>query len=242
MHQAGGAPTNAKRSAAEADALVVSVLQGYADVLLRFARRHSQCDEDAADAYQRAIEIFVRHARRLDPETAHRWLFRVLRHEAAAVREQHVRHLAVVATDPDETGSRHQSSPEERVLERERFEQAAEALTGLKGSELRALWLQANGSSYAEIAAECGWTRTKVNRVIVEGRRRLLAHRAEIESGRECVRAEAVLKAAVAGEATSRQLVDVQPHLRYCPGCRARVRGLRNGPRTGAPVEVAATA
>lgn len=242
MQQAGGAPSAGQRSAADADALIVAVLQGHADTLLRVARRHSLCDDDAADAYQRGLEIFVRHARRLEAATAHRWLYRVVRNEALAVREQRARLVAAVPVDPDRLEDRHEASPEEQVLGRERLAQAAEALGRLKAAELQALWLQASGRSYAEIAAQSGWTRTKVNRALVEGRRRLLAQREDIDAGRECERWRAALSVLVAGTATPRELADVRPHLRRCPACRATVRRLHADAPPGAGLTAGALA
>lgn len=59
---------------AQREAFVVDVIQCHADGLLRLARRHSLCADDAHDAYQRGLEIFLRHAHRLDPEHAPSWL------------------------------------------------------------------------------------------------------------------------------------------------------------------------
>jgi hypothetical protein len=50
---------------------------------------------------------------------------------------------------------------------------------------------------------------------------------AGIESGAECERWAGVLSAMVDGETTAAELVDVRPHLRNCPACRATVRELR---------------
>jgi hypothetical protein len=58
---------------AAADDLVVRTVQCHADSLLRLARRHSLCVDDAYDAYQRGLEIFLKHAGRLDPATAASW-------------------------------------------------------------------------------------------------------------------------------------------------------------------------
>jgi hypothetical protein len=68
---------------------------------------------------------------------------------------------------------------------------------------------------------------TKVNRCLAEGRKSFLQRYAGIESGAECDRWAAVLSAMVDGEATAADLVDVRPHLRNCPACRATVRELR---------------
>ena len=46
----------------DAEALVLRVIASDADSLLRLARRHSLCADDAQDAYQRGLEIFMRHA------------------------------------------------------------------------------------------------------------------------------------------------------------------------------------
>ena len=50
------------------DALVVETVTRHAAALLRTARRHSLCLDDAHDAYQRALEIFLRRAGHLPPE------------------------------------------------------------------------------------------------------------------------------------------------------------------------------
>jgi len=62
MHDSQGDGT--RRSAAEE--LILRTIAAHADSLLRTARRHSICVDDAQDAYQRAIEIFMAHAQRLD--------------------------------------------------------------------------------------------------------------------------------------------------------------------------------
>ncbi len=50
--------------------LVVRTIREHAGALLRTARRHSLCRDDAHDAYQRGLEIFLRRADTLDPQTA----------------------------------------------------------------------------------------------------------------------------------------------------------------------------
>jgi hypothetical protein len=60
------------------EALVLALLGAHADSLLRVARRYSICADDAHDAYQRALEILMRHAARLDPERAAGWLHTVV--------------------------------------------------------------------------------------------------------------------------------------------------------------------
>ena len=47
---------------------VAAVVSRHERTLLRIARQSSLCDDDAQDAYQRALEIFVRRAATVDPE------------------------------------------------------------------------------------------------------------------------------------------------------------------------------
>ena len=56
---------------------------------------------------------------------------------------------------------------------REGCREQARRLTGLKPDERRALILKGEGYSYREICERTGWTYTKVNRCLAEGRARL---------------------------------------------------------------------
>jgi RNA polymerase sigma factor (sigma-70 family) len=230
---------------AQAQTLIVETIQRNAESLLRTARRHSLCADDAQDAYQRAMEIFVRRARTLDPERAAGWLHTVTKHEAMEVRRQRQQLVAAEDVDFDRHEARHLPSPDERVVSFDQLTRSAEALQRLKPNELRALWLKASGQSYATIAEAQGWTYTKVNRLITEGRRAFLKRYAEIEAGRECERWAGVINALIDGEATAKMLSEARPHLRNCPACRAIVRELRKANTSLAivlPVVTTATA
>ena len=61
-----------------AEELVLRLIGSQADSLLRVARRYSLCADDAHDAYQRALEILICHAARLDPDRAAGWLHTVV--------------------------------------------------------------------------------------------------------------------------------------------------------------------
>jgi RNA polymerase sigma factor (sigma-70 family) len=211
---------------AQARDLVLRVVAQHADSLLRTARRHSLCADDAQDAYQRTMEIFVRRAATLDPERAYKWVHTVCKHEAMAVRAQRQQLVSSDEPDLDREEARHVPSPEERTVSFDRLRRSAEALQRLKPQELRALWLKAEGFSYAEICEQTGWTHTKVNRCITEGRRAFLTRYARIEGGDECERWLPLLSAIVDGEATPEQVLEVRPHLRHCTACRATVREL----------------
>jgi RNA polymerase sigma factor (sigma-70 family) len=207
------------------DDLVVRTIQTHAASLLRLARRYSLCADDAHDAYQRALEIFLRRAETLEPARAPAWLATVVKREALAVRQARLRMVGDVDLDAQE--ARHQPPPDERLLRFEHMTRCAEALQQLKPHEAQALWLQASGRSYAEIARETGWTATKVNRCITEGRRSFLARYASIESGAECDRWAPMVSAMVDGEASREQIAKARPHLRNCPACRALARDAR---------------
>jgi RNA polymerase sigma factor (sigma-70 family) len=213
--------------AQEAEALVIGLIGAHAESLLRVARRHSLCADDAQDAYQRGLEILLRHARRLDPDRAAGWLHTVVKHEAMAVRRSRQRLLGGGELDADALECRTTPSPEERVASFEHVARSAEALQRLKPQEVQAMWLKAAGNSYQQICETTGWTYTKVNRCLAEGRKSFLQRYAGIESGAECDRWAGVLSAMVDGEASAADLVDVRPHLRNCPACRATVRELR---------------
>src|SRR5919199_2458916 len=84
-----------------AEELVLELLGSQADSLLRVARRYSLCADDAHDAYQRGLEILMRHAARLDPERASGWLHTVVKHEAMAINRSRRRMLGSSELDPD---------------------------------------------------------------------------------------------------------------------------------------------
>ncbi len=168
----------------------VELLDSHGAVLRRVARRHSLCREDADDALQRAAEILLTKAPSVDPGRLIAWMTVVTKHEAMAVRRGRERLLACLApdapagratADPLETAAHDGPDPAERALRREQLAAARRALATLKANERLALVLQAQGYSYLEICELCGWTYTKVNRCLAEGRARL--HRNAEASG-----------------------------------------------------------
>jgi RNA polymerase sigma factor (sigma-70 family) len=223
-----------------AERLVLELIGSQADSLLRVARRYSLCADDAHDAYQRGLEILMRHAERLDPERAAGWLHTVVKHEALAINRSRRRILGSDELDVDALEARTADSPEDRVLASDRVARSAEALHGLKPQEVRALWLRALGHSYEQICEITGWSYTKVNRALAEGRKSFLERYAGIEAGHECRRLAPTLSAFVDGEADAAQTVELRTHLRQCLACRAAVRGLHDASRPLAVVFPAA--
>lgn len=193
--------------------------------LLRLAGRHSLCPDDAHDACQRTLEIYLEQRDVVRTATAASWLRSVCKHEAIRLRDARARVVpaAEVAFDaqPAETTDVH-----ERALSRERVARVREALVSCSAEERRALLLRADGSGYAEIMALTGWSYTKVNRLLAAGRARFLARYDAIDSGRACAGYRLVLSTVVDGEASVDDFVALRPHLRHCGGCRAELRDL----------------
>jgi RNA polymerase sigma factor (sigma-70 family) len=142
----------------------------------RTARRISLCADDAEDAFQRAVEILLTKAPDRPPAALIAWMQVVTRREALAVRRARERLLAAWRDEPDDLIARllcDRPGPMEQAERRDRVAAAARALSGLKPDERLAIALQAHGYSYAEICELCGWSYTKVNRCLAEGRARL---------------------------------------------------------------------
>jgi RNA polymerase sigma factor (sigma-70 family) len=154
------------------------LLGRHGPMLLRIARRHSLGYEDAEDALQRASEILLTKAPSLDPARLIAWMAVVTKHEAMAVRRSRERLVRCLATDtaafdPLDALAADAPQPAERAERRDAVAEAARSLAALKANERIAIVLQAEGYSYAEICEMLGWTYTKVNRCLAEGRAKL---------------------------------------------------------------------
>jgi RNA polymerase sigma factor (sigma-70 family) len=205
---------------------VASVMAEHGRALLRTANHWSLCHDDALDAYQRALEIFLRRADHVLPETEVAWLKVVIKHEAMAIRRVRTESVSGEEPDLDARPEPTQRPLDDRVAGGERVSRSAEALRALKPDERRALMLKAQGYSYQEIGQHLGWTYTKVNRAITEGRRRFMKVFRAIESGEACEQYVATIAALAGGTATSADVIEIRPHLRHCSACRATVRRL----------------
>jgi RNA polymerase sigma factor (sigma-70 family) len=202
-----------------------TIVARHGDVLLRVARHYALCTDDAHDAVQRALEIYMRRVDSLDPATELAWMKVVVKHESLAVRRSRAG-VAGEDVDLDAVPAVAQRSVEERFESNERVERSAEVMRRLKRDEARALMLKAEGLSYNEIGERLGWTYTKVNRCITEGRKRFMRLYEELETGVECERLAPTLEALAQGTASSESLLELRPHLRNCAGCRATIRTL----------------
>jgi RNA polymerase sigma factor (sigma-70 family) len=219
----------------EIDAAALTLLTRHGSQILAIARRYAATVDDAEDAYQRALEILLTKAPTTREEELVPWLKTVVKHEAFALRRQRERQTPVTLDgEPVERGSA-PAATHDQAERYERLRQGAEALQRLKPQEIRCLVLRAEGLSYREICDVTGFTYTKVNRCLTEGRQALAARLAGIESGAECERMAPLLSALVDGEADAAGLAALRPHLKTCLACRARLREFR-----GAPARVAA--
>ena len=214
----------------EIDEAALRLLARHGGQILATARRHAVTPEDAEDAYQRGIEILLTKAPSTSDDELIPWLKTVVKHEAWALRRQRERHSPV--TDDGELRDRPAPTAvtHEQAERLERLRLGAEALGHLKPHEVRALRLKAEGFSYREICAMTGWSYTKVNRLLTEGRQAFLRRVSGIERGAECARYEALLSALADGEASAEQLAILRPHMRTCLSCRARLREFRATP------------
>jgi RNA polymerase sigma factor (sigma-70 family) len=210
----------------ETEGRVAALLGAHGPALRRVARRWSLCEEDAEDAFQRSLEIYVRRLDSVETATEAAWLKVVVRNEALAIRRARGESVGREAVDLDARVAADLRALEDRLASRERSARSAEALRELKPDEALALLMKAEGHSYQEIAESQGWTYTKVNRSITEGRARFLKTFRAIEEGESCERLAPVLAALAAGSATEVQLREARPHLRHCAHCRAALRAM----------------
>ncbi len=155
----------------------VALLESHGALLRGIARRYSACPEDADDAVQRASLILLTKGPAVDPGRLIGWMVVVTKHEALAVRRGRERVLDSLAfepsADPLDGFASERPGPAERLERVEALAEARAALARLKANERLAIVLQAEGYSYAEICRICGWSYTKVNRSLAEGRARL---------------------------------------------------------------------
>ena len=158
----GGMTLRSPASRTDADARVTALVKRHGASLLKAAKGLSLCADDAQDAYQRALEIYLRRLEDLDPLTEAAYMRVVVRNEALSIRRQRQQHVA----EPGDLDARVADLPpaDERLEREERVRRAAEVLHDLKPDEAPALLLHEQAHSYVEIGERFGWTYTNVNR------------------------------------------------------------------------------
>jgi RNA polymerase sigma factor (sigma-70 family) len=217
----------------------IALIERYDRRLRRTARRFSVCADDAEDAYQRAMEILLTKAPVLEPERLVRWMHTVTRHEAYAVRRQREKLLGGNGfesddgeeLDPIDLIASEAPEPDVGAERNERVSRGFEALHSLKPQEIRTLTLKAEGYSYEEIREITGFSRTKINRCMVEGRRRFLKSFSAIEEGQRCDELSAALSAFADHELSDSERPALIEHISGCAHCRAKLREYRRVPK-----------
>ncbi len=218
---------NSRPSRAEIEPAALDVIRRRGPEILATARRYAVNEHDAEDAYQRGLEILLTKAPSTREDDLVPWLKTVVKHEAFAIRKQRERHG--VPVERDELTPAH-ADTHEQVERLDRLGRGAEALNRLKPAEMRCMLLRAEGHSYAEICAITGFSYTKVNRCLAEGRQSFMRRVDGIESGAECARLAPILSAAADGEADADDMLLLRRHMRGCLACRASLREARQVP------------
>jgi RNA polymerase sigma factor (sigma-70 family) len=230
------------RLAGARERATIEMIGRHEAALKRTARRYSLCAEDAEDAYQRALEIALTKAPTDRPQELIRWTQTVTKHEALAIRRKRERLLGNRPSMQQDDGGEDWlslvpaggSGPGESVVRREAVARSREALRSLKPAELRALTLLAEGYSYAEISSITGYSATKVNRCLAEGRESLRRFLARSEAGELCGEVAPLLSRYCDGELRPGEGEAVGEHLRACASCRAAARAYRAAPEAAA--------
>src|SRR4051794_13433805 len=111
---------------------VAGIAARHGELLKRVARSYSLCADDAQDAVQRALEIYMRRVASLDPATELAWLKVVVKHEALAVRRGRAG-VAGEELDLDAGPAVAQRSVEERLEASERGEGGAGGMRRVEG-------------------------------------------------------------------------------------------------------------
>jgi RNA polymerase sigma factor (sigma-70 family) len=156
-----------------------ALLTHHRAALYRQAVRHSHRPDDAEDALQDACLQFMRSYDGPPGTDALRWMLLVTKRCAWAIgtrQRSHESQWEVSCTDADVSGEPTlivaDESPDPALYTERAEQQAARlaALRRLKSDRRTALFLLGLGLSYREIAERKGWTQTKVNRCLAEGR------------------------------------------------------------------------
>ena len=141
-------------------------------VLFAFARTRASSHHDAEDAVQEALTAALAARERIRSATAIAYIGVSARRAALHATRTSARTRSL--DDPPLAASRHDLADPRAADPDGRLDMLA-GLRALKRDEARALAARMLGYSYREIAAAFGWSYTKTDRCIKEGRARLRA-------------------------------------------------------------------
>src|SRR3954454_12882896 len=109
---------------------VETMVARHGAALLRVANHFSLCHDDALDAYQRALEIYLRRLASVDAATEGAWMRVVVKHEATAIRRARQESVDHEEADLDER-VHNGRAVEDAIAGGERVERSVEALNAL---------------------------------------------------------------------------------------------------------------
>jgi RNA polymerase sigma factor (sigma-70 family) len=186
---ASAAPAITNGLGTSADALSERLYNAHRSHLLGIARRNSATNEDAEEALHDAFILFINHYDPSDGSPPLAWLTLTLKRRCWAIYKRQRRTGSYqpqpsghpVAPSPLEARADPARPPDELAEVAESVERVREQFAQLKPQERTALGLLALGYTYREICDITGWTYTKVNRCIAEGRAALRQLREEEE-------------------------------------------------------------
>lgn len=166
---------------ARVDALATRLLEERDEHLLNIARRNSVNRDDAEEAFQEAFILFLRKFDADGEAPALPWLIVTLKRECwARIRSKSREQLIPPSKNGGEGLDLNLEAipdpacgPDRTAELADRVTEVREQLDQLKPDHHRCLSLKALGYSYEEISELTGWTYTKVNRCMVEGRAHL---------------------------------------------------------------------
>jgi RNA polymerase sigma factor (sigma-70 family) len=163
----------------ERNASLLTELLAHAGPRLRNqARRNARSAADAEDALQDACVQFLRHyAGSPSRSITVPWMLLVVKRCAwqngrRSCREEPIFESGLPEGTETQAGTLcpQYRGPEELAQAQAELDDRRELLARLKRDERRAIILVSFGYSYKEICQLCGWTHTKVNRCLSEGR------------------------------------------------------------------------
>jgi RNA polymerase sigma factor (sigma-70 family) len=178
-------PPDSSESSERRARMLTEALAAGRQALRMQAARNARRDADAEEALQDACVEFLRYYDGEPGEHAIAYLMLAVKHRAWALARRSAHQSAdgveLTTTDALERGKRRlavlceRPGPAERAERQEAVTDFCAAWTALKPDQRTALLLLALGYSYREIAARQGWSATKVNRCLTEGRAALRA-------------------------------------------------------------------
>lgn len=141
--------------------------------LLRYLVCLGLSKDEAQDVVQEAFLSLHRHlSAGGSRENIRSWLYRVAHNRARNEQNRYDRRFGI-ALDEDTDSASHEATPEQAVLEREKLQQLARAMSQLAEAERECLLLRAGGLRYREMSEALGMPKSTVAETIERAIRKL---------------------------------------------------------------------